>query len=66
MPVDAQEMLISQLMTIGQQGVANNQVLATFLPLAFTKDLMQGGQGETGAILAGMNAADRTPVVKGA
>jgi hypothetical protein len=65
MAIDAQEMLLSQLMTVGQQGVANNQVLAQFLPLAFTKDLMQGGQGETGAMLAAMNAADRTPVVKG-
>lgn len=64
MPIDAQEMLMSQLMTIGQQGVANNQVLAQFLPLAFTKDLMQGGQGETPQMLAGLNAADRTPVVK--
>jgi hypothetical protein len=34
--------------------------------LAFQKDMFQGAQGETGQILAALNSADRTPVIKGA
>ena len=64
MAVDANEQLTAQLMTIAAQGVSNNQVVAHWLTLAFSKDLFQGGQGEAPVVLAGMNAADRTPVVK--
>ena len=65
MAIDLGEQLTGQLAAIANQGVADNQRMAQFLQLAFNKDLMQGGQGETGEILAAMNAADRTPVAKG-
>ena len=64
MAVDLNEQLTGQLATIANQGVADNQRLAEHTLLAFQKDLFQGAQGEVGAILASMNAADRTPVVK--
>ena len=65
MAVDMNEQLSSQLSVIAQQGVADNQRLAEHTLLAFQKDLFQGAAGETGAMLAGINAADRTPVIKG-
>jgi hypothetical protein len=64
MPVDLNEQLTGQLVVIAQQGVADNQRLSMQTQLAFQKDLFQGAQGETGAILAALNSADRTPVVK--
>lgn len=64
MAVDTNEQLSAQLMVIAQQGVANNQQVAHHTQLAFQKDLFQGAQGEIGAILASMNASDRTPVIK--
>ena len=64
MPVDLNEQLTGQLVVIAQQGVADNQRLAQHTLLAFQKDLFQGSQGETGQILAALNAADRTPVIK--
>jgi len=65
MTVDLNEQLTGQLATIANQGVADNQRLAQHTLLAFQKDLFQGGGGETPVQLAGLNAADRTPVVKG-
>ena len=38
--------------------------MAQFTQLAFIKDLMQGGQESTAAILASLNSSDRTPVIK--
>lgn len=64
MAVDLDTQLTGQLTIIAQQGVADNQRLAQHTLLAFQKDLFQGGQSETGVILAAMTAADRTPVVK--
>ena len=64
MAVDLNEQLTGQLAAIANQGVADNQRMAQNTLLSFQKDLFQGGQGEVGAILAAMNAADRTPVVK--
>jgi hypothetical protein len=64
MAVDLDEQLKGQLSVIAQQGVADNQRLSMQSQLAFQKDLFQGAQGEVGAILAALNAADRTPVVK--
>ena len=64
MPVDLDEQLKGQITVIAQQGVADNQRMAMHTLLTFQKDLFQGAQGETGAILAALNAADRTPVIK--
>ena len=64
MPVDLDEQLKGQLTVIAQQGVADNQRVSMETLMAFQKDLFQGAQGETGAILAAMNSADRTPVIK--
>jgi len=64
MAVDLNEQLIGQLAVIGNQGVANNQTFAAYLPYAALQELHTGGQADTPAILAGMNAADRTPVIK--
>ena len=64
MAVDLNEQLSGQLVVLAQQGVADNQRLAQHTLLAFQKDIFQGAQGETGNILAALNAADRTPVVK--
>lgn len=64
MAVDTNENLSAQLMVVAAQGVADNQRLAQHTLLAFQKDLFQGAQGETGEILAALNSADRTPVVK--
>ena len=62
--VDLDSMLAANLSVVAQQGVADNQRWSMHTQLAFQKDLFQGGQAETGVMLAGMNAADRTPVVK--
>ena len=64
MPVGLDSKLDANLAVIAQQGVADNQRLAEHTLLAFQKDLFQGGQAETGVMLAGMNAADRTPIIK--
>ena len=64
MAVDLNEQLTGQLATIANQGVADNQRLAQNTLLAYQKDLFQGAQGETAAMLAALNSADRTPVVK--
>ena len=64
MSVDLDSKLDANLAVVAQQGVADNQRLAMHSQLAFQKDLFQGAQGETAAMLAGMNAADRTPVIK--
>lgn len=66
MAVDMQEILTSNLAAVVQQGTADNQRLAENTLLAYQKDLFQGAQGETGNILAALNAADRTPVIKSA
>ncbi len=62
--VDLNAQLTGQLVVIAQQGVADNQRLAMHTLLAFQKDLFQGAQGETPAILGGLSTADRTPVIK--
>lgn len=64
MSVDLDSKLDANLAVIAQQGVADNQRLAQNTLLAYQKDLFQGAQGETGTILAALNAADRTPVIK--
>lgn len=64
MPVDLNEQLTGQLVVLAQQGVADNQRLSMQTQLAFQKDMFQGAQGETGQLLAALNMADRTPVVK--
>ena len=64
MPVDLNEQLTGQLVIIAQQGVVDNQRLAMHTQLAFQADIFQGGQGAAGKILAAINAADRTPVIK--
>lgn len=64
MPVDLNEQLTGQLVVLAQQGVADNQRLSMQTQLAFQKDLFQGAQGETGQVLAALNMADRTPVIK--
>jgi len=64
MAVDLNEQLTGQLAATAAQGVADNQRLAENTLLAYQKDLFQGAQGETGNILAALNLADRTPVVK--
>jgi len=62
--IDLDSQLAANLSVVAQQGVADNQRLAQHTLLAFQKDLFQGAQGEAGNILAALNAADRTPVVK--
>lgn len=62
--VDLNEQLTGQLAVIANQGVADNQRLSQQTQLAFQKDLFQGGQGESAALFAALNSADRTPVVK--
>jgi hypothetical protein len=64
MPVDLNEQLTGQLTVLAQQSVADNQRMSMETQLVFQKDLFQGAQGETGNILAALNAADRTPVIK--
>lgn len=64
MPVDMNEQLTAQLTVIAQTGVMDNQQVSKNTLLAYQKDLFQGAQGEAGNILAALNAADRTPVVK--
>lgn len=64
MPVDLNEQLTGQLTVLAQQGIADNQRMSMQTQLVFQKDLFQGAQGETGNILAALNAADRTPVIK--
>jgi hypothetical protein len=64
MAVDLHEQLVGQLTVIAQQGIADNQRLSMESLLAFQKDLFQGAQGEIAAILASINASERTPVVK--
>jgi hypothetical protein len=64
MAVDLNEQLTGQLAAIANQGVADNQRLAQNTLLAYQKDLFQGGQGEAPVLFAGMNTADRTPIVK--
>ena len=59
-----QEVLMSNLGAVIQQGVVDNQRMSQYMQNAFLKDLMQGGQGDTSTILAALNAADRTPVIK--
>ncbi len=62
--VDLDTQLTAQLTVFAQQGVADNQRLAEETELAFQKDLFQGGQAETGLILAAINTAARVPVKK--
>lgn len=64
MAVDLNEQLTGNLTVIAAQGVADNQRMSQYMQLAFAKDLFQGGGGETPVMLAGLNAADRTPVIK--
>lgn len=64
MPVDLDSQLTGQLVVIAQQGVADNQRMAEHTLLSFQKDLFQGAQGEAPMVLAGLNSADRTPVIK--
>ncbi len=64
MAVDMNEQLSSQLAVVAAQGIADNQRLSMHTQFAFQKDLFQGAAGEMGAMLAGINAADRTPVIK--
>jgi len=64
MALDMQEIFLSNLAALVQQGVADNQRLAQNTLLAYQKDMFQGAQGEAGQILAALNAADRTPVIK--
>lgn len=64
MAVDLNSQLTGQLTVFAQQGVADNQRLAENTELSFQKDLFQGGQGETGELLAAMNSGARVPVVK--
>lgn len=64
MALDMQEIFLSNLAALVQQGVADNQRLAQNTLLAYQKDMFQGAQGEAGNILAALNAADRTPVIK--
>lgn len=62
--IDLNVVLAGNLAAIIQQGVADNQRLAQHTLLAYQKDLFQGAQGDSGQILAAMNTANRTPVVK--
>lgn len=62
--VDLQEQLTGQLTVIAAQGVANNQQISQNTLLAYQKDLFQGGQGESPALMAALSTADRTPVIK--
>jgi hypothetical protein len=62
--IDLDTHLASNLTALAQQGVANTNNFAHYANLAFTKDLMQSGQESNAGILAGLNAADRTPVIK--
>lgn len=64
MAVDLNEQLTGQLTVIASQGVADNQRMAQNTLLAYQKDLFQGAQGESAALFAALNGADRTPVVK--
>jgi hypothetical protein len=64
MGVDMQEQLTAQLAVVATQGVANNQQLSQNTLLAYQKDLFQGGQGESPALMAALSTADRTPVIK--
>jgi len=64
MSVELHEQLTGQLTVIAAQGVANNQQLSQNTLLAYQKDLFQGGQGESPALMAALATADRTPVVK--
>lgn len=64
MPVDLNEQLTGALAAVSNQGVADNQRLSQNTLLAYQKDLFQGAQGETANMLAALNAADRTPVIK--
>jgi hypothetical protein len=62
--IDLDTHLASNLAAIAQQAVGNTQSFAHYANLAFTKDLMQSGQESNAGIFAGLNAADRTPVIK--
>lgn len=62
--VDINAHLTGQLVTIANQGVSDNQRISMHTQFAFQKDLFQGGQGEAGMVLATLNSADRTPLVK--
>ncbi len=64
MAVDLDSKLDGNLAVLAQQGIADNQRLAQNTLLAYQKDLFQGAQGESANILAALNAADRTPVIK--
>jgi hypothetical protein len=65
MAVDLNEQLTGQLAVIAQGGIMDNQQVSKNTMLAYQKDLFQGAQGESAAIFGALNAADRTPVVKG-
>lgn len=62
--VDMQEILLSNLGAVITQGVIDNQRMSQYMQNAFLKDLMQGGQGASGQILAALNSSDRTPIIK--
>jgi len=64
MAVDVNEQLNAGSGIIIQQGLMNNQRVSHYIDYAFSKDLFQGGQGETALNLAALNSADRTPVIK--
>ncbi len=62
--VDMDTHIASNLLTIGQQAIMNNQTFAQYMSFVFTKDMVQSGQEANPGIFAGLNGADRTPVIK--
>jgi hypothetical protein len=62
--VDLGDFLNSSLAAVVQQGVSDNQRLAQNTLLAYQRDLFLSGQEATAPLLASLNTADRTPVVK--
>jgi hypothetical protein len=62
--MDLDTQLAANLVALSQQAVANAQNFAHYANLAFTRDLLQSGQSSTATLLAALNAADRTPVIK--
>jgi hypothetical protein len=62
--IDLDTQLAANMVALSQQAVANTQNFAHYANLAFTRDLLQSGQSATAGLLAALNSADRTPVIK--
>ncbi|HTU24264.1 MAG TPA: hypothetical protein VMF30_02630 [Pirellulales bacterium] len=62
--LDLDTHLAANAVALAQQAVANTQNFAHYANLAFLRDLLQSGQSANPALFAGLNTADRIPVIK--